>query len=97
MGWTFVPLNTIDLSDAINARVEELGGDAVVRLRCRVDPGGASFWNYVLWINLLPFWPGTVTVHVDADVIAVEPREPGPEADRPELGAARAPWARVPI
>jgi hypothetical protein len=73
-GWTFAALNRIDLSEDINARVEELGGNAVVRLRCQVDPGkSAATWNRVLWINMLPFWPGTVTVLVDADVVEVGP------------------------
>ena len=72
--WTFVPMTRIDLSEDINARVAALGGNAVVRLRAEVDPGAKnSFWNKVLWINMLPFWPGTVTVLVDADVVEVVP------------------------
>ena len=79
--WTLVDLNTIDLSDDINARVKELDGDAVVRLRCQVCSNG-SVSNMVLWINMLPFWVGAVKVKVDADVVQVTPpTQPTPEEE----------------
>lgn len=69
--WTLVRLNRIDVSEALNARVEELDGDGVIRLRCRLEPGGVGLWNYPVWINMLPVWPGAVKVTVDADVVRV--------------------------
>jgi hypothetical protein len=71
--WTLVPLGRINVSDALNARVDELGGDAVVGLRCVMEEK-KSLSNYVLWINMLPFWPGSVKVHVEGDVVRVAPR-----------------------
>ena len=72
MCWTLVRLNRVDASEAINARVKELGGDAVVGLRCRLESGD-SLLNYVLWINMLPIWPGSVKIIMDGDVVQVLP------------------------
>jgi hypothetical protein len=73
--WTLARMSSLDLSEALNARVRELGGDAVVRLRCRTGPKQSNLSNWVLWINMLPFWPGRVTVEVDADIVKVVPRD----------------------
>ncbi|OGQ83870.1 MAG: hypothetical protein A2289_13900 [Deltaproteobacteria bacterium RIFOXYA12_FULL_58_15] len=83
--WTLAPLGKIDFSDQLNARVAELGGEAVVRLRCHLERNVPT--NSFLWINMLPIWPGIVRVRVDADIVRVVPQIEGRQRQKTQAPA----------
>jgi hypothetical protein len=72
--WTVVGIGyghqtrDLDVSAPINARVAELSGDGVVQLAVR---SSNCLLNFVFPLNLLPIWPGCVTVAVDGEVVKV--------------------------
>jgi hypothetical protein len=58
----------MDVSQAVNEEVQRLHGDAVVNLSVSTRQCG---WNWAVFVNVLPFWPGCANVHVHGDVIRV--------------------------
>ena len=64
--WTLIPLNRRDqdLSQLVNAAVEQAGGNAVVnfRMTCGEDP---------IWMisSLIPVIPTLARIHIDGDIV----------------------------
>ncbi len=56
----------VDVSEAINAEVERLGGNGVINLRvtltqCAID---------AVWLlNLIPMWPSCTSIEIDGEVV----------------------------
>ncbi len=64
--WSMVPLNSIDLSQAINDQVQKVHGKAITNFTVRVNNG---FINYIWGANLLPVWPGYIIVDFQGDIV----------------------------
>ena len=58
----------MDVSQAVNQEVARLHGDAVINLTISTRQCG---FNWAVFANVLPFWPGCADVHVHGDVIRV--------------------------
>ena len=88
-----------DLSDAINAEVAKVNGDAVVNLSVASATCGM---NFAAILDILPIWPGCSNVEITGDIIQVLPAsappaaEPTPAAPTPAAGAPQPP-AQAPM
>ena len=83
--WSFVPLSGAeDVSDEINERIAEAGGEGVTNLSVQVENCGM---NYVPIINWLPIYPGCTLVHVTGVVVKLAEPTLSPPKARP-LAAA---------
>lgn len=73
MLWAAVPLTpNKDISEKVNAAIEEAGGDAVVNLRVTSRQCGL---NHAWVISTVPLWPGCSRVFVQGDIIRERERE----------------------
>jgi hypothetical protein len=73
MCYSLAALNhSYDPCDAINRAVEAAHGDGIVNLRVSAKGCG---WNYVPFLNLLPFWPGCTHVVIEGDIVTQESRK----------------------
>jgi hypothetical protein len=58
----------LDISEAINAQVQAVGGEAVIRLSITVDD--SCHWvNELFPLNALPIWPGCVPVKIHGAIV----------------------------
>jgi hypothetical protein len=74
MLWGHVPLSgDFDISDAVNAQVSHVGGEAVINLE--VTSAGCP-WFEVPLLSLLPFWPGCVRVELHGDIVQIAEEAP---------------------
>lgn len=75
--YTLVPITPRrNISKAVNAQVQQAGGDAIINLTTIVQ--SCRLPNYVVLFNLLPIWPSCAKVSVYGDIIKVLPAAPTP-------------------
>ncbi|MCK9418674.1 MAG: hypothetical protein M0R70_04755 [Nitrospirae bacterium] len=67
--WSFVPFNTIDISNSVNSQVEKAGGIAITNLAVDVNSG---LLNYIPILNWLPIWPGYNVVDFTGDIVKIK-------------------------
>lgn len=72
--WGLVPLHANEFSRDLNEQVEQVNGEAVVRLKITSTESGINLWFIINWI---PIWPGCVRVHATGVIVR-----------RPKVGTA---------
>jgi len=73
MVWSFVPLNSINLSKSINQQVETAGGNAITDFSIIAKQGMLNSFAIFSW---LPFWPGYNTVYFSGKIQNVKSLAP---------------------
>lgn len=69
MGYTFLPLNTVDFSEELNSQVAAVDGEAVVNLMISTLPTGCQSLNLFQFTQILPIFPGCIDVKLEGDII----------------------------
>lgn len=67
--WTAVSLNSIDISDSVNAQVTKAGGSAIIKLAVNVQAGKLNSFPILNW---LPIWPGYNIVDLYGDIVRIK-------------------------
>lgn len=62
------PRDTWDVSDDVNAQVGSAAGEAIVGLAVTIA-GSCNGLNGFPILNVLPFWPGCVPIHITGDIV----------------------------
>lgn len=92
------PRSTCDISDAVNAQVEAVHGEAVINLTVDVSASCAILNGFPV-LNALPIWPGCVPVTISGEIVRrkVQPPAPPPPAEttsHPSDGSPRSSLTR---
>jgi hypothetical protein len=80
--WSWVSLNSINISKSVNEQVEKAGGNAVTNLAVDVQGG---FLNFFPIFNWLPIWPGYNIVHFSGDIVKIKAEPPPPPPPPPPV------------
>ena len=75
----------VDISEAVNARIRELGGDGAAAVTVTTANCGINYWPTLI---ALPFFPGCVSVHVEGHVVRGKDPQ-NPDIIRPSTGVAQ--------
>lgn len=75
--WSWVSLNSINLSKSINDQVEKAGGNAITNLSVNVQGG---FLNFFPIFNWLPIWPGYNIVDFTGNIVKIKAEVAPPPA-----------------
>ncbi len=68
--WSFVSLNSINISNSINTQVEKADGNAITNLTVNVNGG---FLNHIPILDWLPIWPGYNVVDFSGNIVKIKP------------------------
>jgi|GEM_PF-2260052 len=70
IGWTAIPLNTIDFSTELNQQVESAKGEAVINFKVMAaHPLAPDVFPGYFFLHWLPIWPGSVAVEAQGDIV----------------------------
>ena len=78
--WSWVSLNSINISKSVNEQVEKAGGNAVTNLSVSVQGG---FLNFFPILNWLPIWPGYNIVDFSGNIVKIKAPPPPPPVVEP--------------
>jgi hypothetical protein len=73
--WSWVSLNSINLSKSINEQVEKAGGNGITDLTVDVQGG---VLNFVPLFDWLPIWPGYNVADFTGKIVKIKAEEPPP-------------------
>lgn len=70
IGWTTIPLGSVDFSEDLNRQVETAGGEAVVNLMVTAaTPVFPDMFPGMFFLHWVPVWPGSVDVAAVGDIV----------------------------
>ncbi len=70
IGYTQIPLNKLDLSQSVNAAVEELGGEAIIQVQVTAMKSPCLTANTIAFgLNMIPLYPGCSKVMVSGLIV----------------------------
>jgi hypothetical protein len=79
--WSWVSLNSINISKSVNEQVEKAGGNAITNLSVSVQGG---FLNFFPIFNWLPIWPGYNIVDFTGNIVKIKEPPPPPPVVKEE-------------
>ncbi len=90
MFWSAIPLTPLtDISDAVNAQVSAVNGDAIIHLM--VVTKHCALNSLVFPLGILPVWPSCADMEITGDIVRVQPAVALPPSAPPPPATAAFP------